>query len=119
MQEKNTAGFFLEILIVVAVLGALITVAIPQITRMIDKAEAESQESELRNIQTAVVEMLYDSPSGALEAVGPTADMSEVRTSDLPPLVLTDYLQSPENGLLQSGSSYIFNVDGTVIQALP
>ncbi len=119
MQEKQATGFFLETLIIVAVLGALLTVAIPQVARMIGKAEAGSQDAELRNIQTAVVEMLYDSPSGTLEAVGPTADISKVCTSDSPPLLLTDYLHGLEDGLLQSGCSYIFTVDGTVKQILP
>jgi len=49
---------------------------------MIGKAEEGSQETEFRNIQTAVVEMLYDSPSGMMGPVGPTADMSEVRSGD-------------------------------------
>jgi type II secretory pathway pseudopilin PulG len=119
MQEKQAAGFFLEICIFVALLATLLAVAIPQVGRMVGKAEAGAQESEFHNIQTAVVEMLYDSPSGTLEPVGPTADMSKVRTSDSPPLVLTDYLHGPEAGLLQSGRSYIFTVDGTVIQVLP
>ena len=119
MQDKQAAGFFLEICIIVAVLGALATVAIPQVARMIGKAEAGAQDSEFHNIQTAVVEMLYDSSAGTLEAVGPTTDMSGVCTSDTPPLVLTDYLHGLDAGLLKSGCYYVFTVNGTVMQILP
>jgi len=100
-------------------LGTLASVAIPQVVRMIGKAEAGAQESEFHNIQTAVVEMLYDSLSGDLEAVGPTADMSKVRTSDTPPLFLTDYLHGLEADLLKSGCQYVFTIDGAVMQILP
>ena len=119
MQDKQATGFFLEIFIIVTVLATLATAAIPQVVRMIGKAEAGSQDTEFHNIQTAVVEMLYDSSTGTLEAMGPTADMSKVRTSDSPPLLLTDYLHGLEAGSLKLGCSYVFTVDGTVMQILP
>ena len=119
MQEKKAAGIFLEIFIVMAILGALFAIAIPRVGQMIHKAEATSQESELQNIQTAVIEMLYDSTTGTLEPVGPTADMSEVRTSDTPPLVLADYLLGLDGGSLNSRCNYTFAADGTVTQILP
>jgi type II secretory pathway pseudopilin PulG len=119
MQEKQVAGFFLEIFIVVAILGTLSAIAIPRVGQMIHKAGVTTQESELQNIQTAVIEMMYDSNTGTLEPVGPTADMSEVRTSDMPPLVLKDYLLGQHSGLLKSGCTYTFTADGNVTQILP
>jgi len=119
MQEKKAAGIFLEIFIVMAILGTLLAIAIPRVGQMIHKAEATSQESELQNIQTAVIEMLYDSTTGTLEPVGPTADMSEVRTSDTPPLVLADYLLGLDGGSLNSRCNYTFAADGRITQILP
>jgi len=119
MQEKQAAGFFLEIFIVVAILGILSAIAVPHVGQMLDKAGVSSRESELHNIQTAVIQMMTDSNTVTLEPVGPTADMSEVRTSDSPPLVLKDYLLGPDSDLLKSGCKYTFTADGHVTQVLP
>jgi len=118
MQEKKATGFFLEIFLVMSILGSLLAVAVPSVSRMIDKAGVASQDSELHNIQTAVMEMLYDSTTGTMEPVGPTTDMSEVQTSDTPPLVLTDYLLFLDDGSLNSGCSYRFAPDGQVTQIM-
>ncbi len=118
MQEKKAAGFFLEIFMIVAVLGTLSAIAIPSVGQMIAKTDAVAQESELHNIQTAVIEMLYDSTTGTLEPVGPTADMGEVRTSDTLPLVLADYLLGRDGGSLNSGCSYTFDAHGKVTQII-
>lgn len=109
----------LEIFAVVVVLGVLSLIAAPQIGKMIDTGRAVSSESELGHIQTAVVLMLKDSGTGELEEVGPTADMKQVRTTDIPPLVLTDYLTGLEGGLLGSGRTYRFAADGTVLPGVP
>jgi len=85
---------------------------------MMAKTGAIAQESELHNIQTAVIEMLSDSDTHTLEPVGPTADMNEVLTSDKPPLVLADYL-AIDGGSLSSGCSYTFDTHGKVTQTLP
>lgn len=119
MQEKKVAGIFLEIFIVVAILGTLSAIAIPSVGQMMDKTNAVAQKAELHNIQTAVIEMLYYSTMGTLEPVGPTADMSEVRTSDTPPLVLADYLLGLDGGSLNSRCDYTFAADGKVMQILP
>jgi type II secretory pathway pseudopilin PulG len=120
MQERQTAGLFLEIFVVMAILGVLSAIAIPHVGQMINKSKFESQEAELHNIQTAVTEMLYDSKTDTLEPVGPTDDMSQVHTTDTPPLVLTDYLQGMgDDPIVKSGCSYIFSANSTVRQILP
>lgn len=118
MQEKKAAGIFLEIFVVMAVLGTLLAVAIPRVGQMMEKAETGSQKSELHNIQVAVIEMLYDSTMGTLEPVGPTTDMSEVRTSDTPPLVLADYLLGLDGGSLNLRCNYTFAANGKVTQII-
>jgi len=119
MQEKAGLGFFYETVAVVVILGILAAVAIPDIGRMVGKSKSESYESELHHIQTAVTQMLTDSATGALQPVGPTADMGQVKTSDTPPLVLTDYLHGLDENSVRSGCNYIFTANGTVAQMLP
>jgi type II secretory pathway pseudopilin PulG len=119
MQEKKFINIFLEIFLVVAVLGTLSAVAFTSIGKMFNKGKAESRETELRNIRTAVIEMLCESATGRLQTVGPTADMNQVLTSDTPPLVLSDYLRGLDGGSLKLGCTYSFLADGTITQVLP
>jgi type II secretory pathway pseudopilin PulG len=119
MQERQATGLFLEIFVVMAILGILSAIAIPHVGQMINKSKVESREVELHNIHTAVTEMLYDSTTRTLEPVGPTVDMSQVHTRDTPPLVLSDYLLGLNGNSLKLSCSYIFNADGTVTQVLP
>jgi type II secretory pathway pseudopilin PulG len=118
MQEKNVASIFLEIFVVVAILGTLSAIGLPRVGPMFNRGKVESQESELHNIQTAVTEMLYDSVTGALESVGPTADMSQVRTTDTPSLALVYYLRGLDGDSVRSHCTYTFATDGTVKQVL-
>jgi Tfp pilus assembly protein PilE len=118
MQNRPGMGYFLEALVVVAVLGILSAVALPNIGKLVNKGKVESYGSELHNIQTAVVEMLSDSLNGTLKPVGPTANLSQVQTSDAPSLVLTDYL-GLNGGLIKSGCMYAFTANGTVTQTYP
>lgn len=119
MQDREGFGFYLEILVVVAILGILSAIAIPNIGTLFTKGKIESYGSEFHNIHTAVTEMLTESPSGTLKSVGPTADMSQVQTTDMPPLVLTDYLTGLDGTLIRSGCAYTFAADGTVAQIPP
>lgn len=119
MQERAGVNFFIEVVVVVAIMGFLAAIAIPNAGQLISKGKIGSSQSEFRNIQTAVVEMLTESTTGTLQPVGPTADMSEVQTTDTPPLVLTDYLISLDGTLVKSGRTYMFAVDGRVTQTPP
>jgi Tfp pilus assembly protein PilE len=113
---KQKAKFYLITFIILAILGILSVIAIPNVSRMTAKTEVESRTVELYKIQTAVNEMLYQSVCGTLEPVGPTSDMSKVCTRDLSPLVLSDYLVGVT---LDSGCCYSFAADGTVVQVAP
>jgi type II secretory pathway pseudopilin PulG len=119
VQERTARGFFIEIVAVVAILGFLSAIAIPNVGKLIGNGKIESYESELHNIQTAVTAMLTDSATGTLRPVGPTADMSQVQTSDTPPLVLTDYLVCLDEAIVKSGCTYTFTANGTVTQITP
>jgi len=61
LPKRGERGFTLiELLIVVAILGVLAAVVIPNVSRFIGRGETEAAETELSNIQTAVVSMMVD-----------------------------------------------------------
>ena len=82
MPRRGEKGFTLiELLIVVAILGVLAAVVIPNVGRFIGRGETEAAKTELTNIQSAVVSMMIDNNIDALPvprtpAVGATNDMS-------------------------------------------
>ena len=72
--ERGERGFTLiELLIVVAILGVLAAVVIPNVGRFIGRGETEAADTEFSNVQTAVVAMMVDNqlselPNPVLEA---------------------------------------------------
>ena len=76
MPRKGEKGFTLiELLIVVAILGVLAAVVIPNVGRFIGRGETEAAETEKTNVQTAVIAMMTDNglselPSGFIDDSG-------------------------------------------------
>jgi type IV pilus assembly protein PilA len=74
IPERGEKGFTLiELLIVVAILGVLAAVVIPNVGRFIGRGENEAADTEFSNVQTAVVSMMVDNglselPNPVLEA---------------------------------------------------
>ena len=67
LPKRGEKGFTLiELLIVVAILGVLAAVVIPNVGRFIGRGEEEAAETELSNIQTAVVSMMVDNQISTL-----------------------------------------------------
>jgi type IV pilus assembly protein PilA len=61
LPKRGEKGFTLiELLIVVAILGVLAAVVIPNVGRFIGRGETEASETEFTNIQSAVVAMMTD-----------------------------------------------------------
>ncbi len=61
LPKRGEKGFTLiELLIVVAILGVLAAVVIPNVSRFIGSGETEAQETELANVQAAVTSMMVD-----------------------------------------------------------
>ncbi len=67
MPKRGEKGFTLiELLIVVAILGVLAAVVIPNVGRFIGRGETEAAATELTNVQTAVVAMMVDNQLSTL-----------------------------------------------------
>ena len=61
LPKRGEKGFTLiELLIVVAILGVLAAVVIPNVGRFIGRGESEAADTEFSNVQSAVVAMMVD-----------------------------------------------------------
>jgi len=67
MPKRRQKGFTLiELLIVVAILGVLAAIVIPNVGRFIGRGKAEAALTEEKNIQSAVVAMMVDNQLATL-----------------------------------------------------
>ena len=84
LPKRGEKGFTLiELLIVVAILGVLAAVVIPNVGRFIGRGESEAGETELSNVQAAVVAMMVDNAISTLPtAVNATATTNMSRFPD-------------------------------------
>ena len=83
LPKRGEKGFTLiELLIVVAILGVLAAIVIPNVGRFIGRGKTEAASTELKSIQSAVLSMMTDSglsvlPAGSFAGAGnATQDMS-------------------------------------------
>ena len=73
IPERGEKGFTLiELLIVVAILGVLAAVVIPNVGRFIGRGKTEAAATELSNIQSAVTAMMTDNDLAVLTAANIT-----------------------------------------------
>ena len=69
LPKRGEKGFTLiELLIVVAILGVLAAVVIPNVGRFIGRGEDEAADTEFSNIQTSVIAMMTDNQLDSLSA---------------------------------------------------
>jgi len=67
MPKRGEKGFTLiELLIVVAILGVLAAIVIPNVGRFIGRGESEAKDTEFTNIQNAVISMMTDNKIATL-----------------------------------------------------
>jgi hypothetical protein len=113
MQEKQTARVFVEMFLIIMMLGMLSATALPLIGNMGGSGASAGTQVESRSVNTAEREMLRTGPSGDAGPVGHAVD-----TSDEPPLCRADYILNTDNG--SAGLSYLdsFAADGTVTQVI-
>ena len=91
MPKRGEKGFTLiELLIVVAILGVLAAIVIPNVGRFIGRGEEEAKETEFANVQSAVVAMMTDNgideiPNPVTGAANRVSDMNvfpDITSSD-------------------------------------
>ena len=67
IPKRGEKGFTLiELLIVVAILGVLAAIVIPNVGRFIGRGESEAEDTEFANVQSAVVAMMVDNAISTL-----------------------------------------------------
>ena len=111
LPRKGERGFTLiELLIVVAILGVLAAVVIPNLQRFMGAGKEEAAETELSNVQTAVTSMMVDNGLSALPDgfVDGTVNVATANMSQFPhpdAACETDKLLDPD------GDSYVLDTD--------
>ncbi len=125
LPEKGEKGFTLiELLIVVAILGVLAAVVIPNVGRFIGRGEEEAAETELSNIQSAVVAMMVDAgiasftDNATLHSVGSAGATNNLVTFPQAEYSLYSNVQTNANytATNQTQGTYTVDVNGTVVQ---
>jgi len=104
LPKRGEKGFTLiELLIVVAILGVLAAVVIPNVGRFIGRGESESAETEFANIQSAVVAMMVDNQLSELpNPVGAATDNMSL-FPDSTSAVTVDKVNDPDGTAYAAG----------------
>jgi len=130
IPKRGEKGFTLiELLIVVAILGVLAAVVIPNVGRFIGRGETEAGETEYANVQSAVLAMMTDCSvenfntenatlhSGGSGANAPTNNMADFPCDNYPLFQNTFHGYNVNYvATNQTKGLYICDVYGTVNQ---
>ncbi len=102
LPKRGEKGFTLiELLIVVAILGVLAAVVIPNVGRFIGRGEEEAKDTELSNMQSAVVAMMVDN---GLSSLTTPVSAAANRTKDM--TAFPDTTAAASKGTDPDGDSY-------------
>ena len=118
MPKRGEKGFTLiELLIVVAILGVLAAVVIPNVGRFIGRGEEEAAETELSNIQTAVVSMMVDNQISTLPVPVTVATDNMSEFPDKTAVISTQKVTDPNGIPYDTGDRTGFRLYGHDITA--
>ena len=127
LPKRGEKGFTLiELLIVIAILGVLAAVVIPNVGRFIGRGQTEADKTEMSNVQSAVISMMTDNNIAVL-AAGEFATVATNNMSAFPNPNGTTYVlygcnvtgaATLVNYVVQPTTSKTYTVDanGTVTQ---
>jgi len=95
LSRQGERGFTLiEILVVVALLGILTAVVIPNVLNLMNEGEEEAKQTEWHNIQTAVLAMMVQSDVSQLDGA---SAYDEIQTLvQVQGVTATDTVQDPD-----------------------
>ena len=120
LPKRGEKGFTLiELLIVVAILGVLAAIVIPNVGRFIGRGEEEAAATEFTNVQAAVVAMMTDNrvdrlPTGTFTLVGDATD----NMSNFPSDAACNTTGEKISGPVQDGTTALYTTndkDGYVL----
>jgi type IV pilus assembly protein PilA len=107
---RESKGFTLvELLIVIAILGVLAAVVLPNVTGLADEGQTEAAKAELVTVQTAMDTMMAKNALTAVTATSATANMSSFPTGNV---LYPNYLRTAT-----TKGTYSCSTTGLVTQA--
>lgn len=110
--HRGQPGFTLiEVLVVVAILGVLAAVVVPNVGRFFGEGEEAAAQTELHDVQTGMIAMMADKNLSAVTAV--TSAISDMTAFPSAANKLSDYLI----GSTTTKGTYTCDIYGTVTQA--